>query len=815
MTKTVLDQRNDSTLPGSSLRNEAADYLGALHSNVQLEVYRHTKKVDIVCQVRTFGKVTELLVEVKDYARNLSREEVAVIAADYEPLLNKDPTSRLLLVTRGGLSPAAQASIQDRTRMFHQTIWELEDEAFGLLPYVSAQTAAFEEGGLSSYYVPARANLALYDTDHARSLDAADILLLETVELWLEEDEAPPIAILGGYGAGKSSFARQLLSRQADRAMTDPAARRPILIKLGAITRSTGLDSLLGSLFTSEYEVRGYSFRRFKEFNEKGRLLIILDGFDEMKHAMTWTEFRNEIRELNLLNKGKSKVILLGRPSAFTSDDEHLEVLRGRWRQEGGITTRLRDWPEFREYELAPFSRAERIDFVRRYLLHAACEPIENPSAEILKRIDEVNHLADLEPEVFGKPVHAFILVELALDANFDLSKFADGVTRWTLYAQFFALLARRETEKPARSPIEASARLEFLRRVALWAWEDRDGATSFRAADLPALLFDGLPEGDAETLEDKKREYLAGAFLERKANDNYFFPHRSFAEFLVAEHLALHPPLSNQHQHRALLVRDGVSEFLDVAPTNLRVADWCATLDVDSGELPIDYLLFLIDRAKGFPQAAGKLAPDSCWLPLLQILGTMPDELLARQRILSDAIMKGSIPTIALLLASLTRYHEIIPHRSDAPSEIAPLHDLTLVTAAALITRVILSLRESEASAAHTIDEKAAPVLKLAQACISLHQDEHLARSVMFSWSKLAEAAASLSDRMATQLTSSSTETAHIANASERLPYVSVRNVMPSKQSKFFHDMVLRRGSLQTIAVVGFADRRSSGRSR
>ena len=112
--------------------------------------------------------------------------------------------------------------------------------------------------------------------------------------------------------------------------------------------------------------------------------------------------------------------------------------------------------------------------------------------------------------------MHARILVELALDKAFDLQSFADGVTRWTLYAQFYQFLARRETEKPARSPIEARSRLEFLRRLALWLW-----------------------------------------------------------------------------QHR-----DGVSEFLEVAPAFRSVNAWCATLDQRSGALPVDYFLFLIDRA-------------------------------------------------------------------------------------------------------------------------------------------------------------------------------------------------------------------------
>lgn len=809
----IYDTRADADLPGSSLRNEAADYLRSIYGNAEVEVLRKGKKVDVVCRVTEFGKSTELFVEVKDYGRNLTREEVARICVDYEPVLDASASSKLLLVTRAGLSPSGQESVDGRSRMYHQTIWEMEDAAFALLPYVRAQADVFEEDGLSSYYIPARAQLAEYDADHERSLTAGDAPLLAVVEEWIDSEDPTPIAVLGGYGAGKSSFARQLVSRQARRALEDPAARRPVLVRLGVITRSAGLDSLLGSLFTSEYEVRGYSYRRFKQFNENGRLLVILDGFDEMKHAMTWTEFLNELRELNTLNAGRSKVLLLGRPSAFTSDDEHLEVLRGRLRVDGGATRRLRGWPEFREYELAPFSREERVEFVRRYLTHSAGSGAAGEEA-VTRRIEEVNRLADQEPDVFAKPVHARILVELALDHDFDLSAFADGVTRWTLYSQFFQLLARRETEKAARSPIEPRFRLEFLRRVAVWLWEHKDGATSFRASDLPKYILDDLPDGDAEILEDKRREYLAGAFLERKANDAYFFPHRSFAEFLVAEHLALDPPASGRHEHRAALVRGGVADFLEVAPASRRVADWCSTLDHASGDLPIDYLLFLVDRAGGYGQCAALLSEDSCWRPLLSILATSSADLESRQRILSDAILSGELHTIALLLTGLTRFYDLVPVRADTGTEFAPLNDLSLVTAASLVTRIVRSVREKEPGGRHTLRQEDAPVLRLAQAAVVLRQEDD-SRFFEFSWSRLGTVAAALAERTGPNLTIDSREFAFTSAPVERLPYFAVRNVMPAKASDFFHRMVLRRGGIGEISIVEQTEKRTPARPR
>jgi len=71
-----------------------------------------------------------------------------------------------------------------------------------------------------------------------------------------------------------------------------------------------------------------YQFKTFEHLNQAGRLLVILDGFDEMKHAMTASDFLTNFREFNRLLKGNSKVLLLGRPNALPSDAQQL-VFRG------------------------------------------------------------------------------------------------------------------------------------------------------------------------------------------------------------------------------------------------------------------------------------------------------------------------------------------------------------------------------------------------------------------------------------------------------------------------------------------------------
>lgn len=462
----TLALENPSPNAGDGLRDIVGDLLAVRNGRPVRELLVAGKKADLVFEREEFGKRQTLFVETKDYDRNLRRDELVAIWADYEPVVKSRSPATLLVVTRCGLTSGAQAYIESHDKLSHQTIWQLENEIFGLTEYVRHLQGLFGAEGLSKYYVPSRASRVRYE-GQSRLIDDEAAPLFETLVDWVASEETQPVALLGGYGAGKSSFAKRLISAQADRALSDPLARRPILVRLGDMARASSLAGLLGAQFTHDFPIDGFSVQNFLRLSDRGRLLTVLDGFDEMKHAMTWADFRSQVQALNRLTEGRAKVILLGRPSAFLSTEEHFHVLRGL-KAMGDTFRRLPDWPEFIEYELAPFDATERTRFVNGYfgvLGERARSPL--PAHLIEARAAEVNRIADKDPGVFGKPVHAKIFTELASDHVVDLTRFADGISRWTLYETFFNALGEREAEKAARKPISEDHRLTFLRSLA------------------------------------------------------------------------------------------------------------------------------------------------------------------------------------------------------------------------------------------------------------------------------------------------------------------------------------------------------------
>jgi len=177
---TTFDLANPSPNPGDRLRDEAANLLAPRYGQLVREARVAGKKADLYFEHEDHGKTVRFYLEAKDYERNLSRDEVIRIWADYSGIIETNRPATLLLVTRQGLSPDAQSFVlHERPEMRHQTIWELENETLGLTDYIRWESDLFNENGLSTYYVEGRARRVRYaETGDERTLDDGAVELL-------------------------------------------------------------------------------------------------------------------------------------------------------------------------------------------------------------------------------------------------------------------------------------------------------------------------------------------------------------------------------------------------------------------------------------------------------------------------------------------------------------------------------------------------------------------------------------------------------------------------------------------------------------
>lgn len=517
----------------------------------------------------------------------LSSSKFIELKTKFDLIPDKDEPNYLLLVTRFGLSGEAERLQKGQGNIYHQNIWELENEVLNLTNYQEVLSNEFYLEGLNRYYVPARVTKASYCSETGKRTETKPFPLFEYINAWAaDQSSRAPIAILGGYGAGKSSFSARIASHFASTALENPIARRAITIKLGDLTKAENLASLLGGMFTNKHIVPGFDNVKFHKLNQNGRFVIILDGFDEMKHSMSWNDFTFNIQELNKLVTPASKIMLLGRPSAFLSEAEHWSVLRGRKKTEDYVR-KILGWPEYEELDLCDFSAPEKAIFIEKYI-PIATQNLMNPEypSDQSARVKEIVDLIGNDSNIYDKPVHLKILVEIASDPTIQLHEIKGRMQQWRLYRIFIDTLIDREMAKEARKDFSKKQRQEFLRDLCTWLWTSRAGATSFGLGDLP---FDYGPE--------ELRELLIGSILEKKSGDIYYFGHRSFPEFILAEQVVENIVLPNSHEINSNVMTDGVRDFISGSANIKFYRAALKSLSSARGSLSIGYLRFLADE--------------------------------------------------------------------------------------------------------------------------------------------------------------------------------------------------------------------------
>jgi hypothetical protein len=484
----------------------------------------HGKNVDIIFEKQwNPHRSKTIAVECKNWQRGLDRKQIQEIYLDHKPLLDTRQISEIWIVTQQPVAPTVQEYVNsfDGLEILH--INEFEQDIIDFTLYTSYLGNRFSHDKLSQYYIPSR-------------LENSTVTLHEKVVEWIDTPSSKPIAVWAGYGMGKTSYAIFLASTLASQFNSNRLKRIPILIPLGDFYTAPRIDGLFANVLTNEFGVHGYNFNTFWNLHEAGRFVIILDGFDEMKHAMTKVEFLTIAKEIRRLIIPNSKIILLGRPDAIVSGEEHELLIRGA-KHISGLEIPDRIGAEFEEFRLDFFSREEYLDFVGRYISTFYDE--DDKEAFIKRRLDDVQR-TDLA-DVIKRPVQARMLAQILLNPKNSLEK----ISKYELYNVFIDECLSRETEKHERQKTDVQVRRKFMQDIAWWLWAVKRTRT-FSPADIPASIVNQYMDKNQD-LTGQLRELLVGSVVEErsigsivneKAASTYYFPHQSFTEFLVVEYL-------------------------------------------------------------------------------------------------------------------------------------------------------------------------------------------------------------------------------------------------------------------------------------
>lgn len=549
--------------------------------NCDREKLISNKAVDVYFEdLAPFNKqVIKYGVECKNFSKSLTRDRFDKIFNTYYQAKVAGAIDQLIIVVKKATPPNVLESINNHDWIIVSTFDEFCSNFMDFRQYLRSLEALYSDEGLQSYYVQ-------MDDTEGNDIE-------EKIDRWVRSNDNTPQAILGGYGMGKTSLARCLASKYAAAWLQSESTRIPIYLKLGDIFSEQSLEGLVCRYFASQNSVDGFTYELFKEFNRQGLFLVILDGFDEMKYAMSFSSFKQNIQEFNQLVTEQAKVIILGRPNAFTSEDERKSVLHGL-RRLGDEEIRDASMCDYAETEIALFNRDKLCKFIPGYIAYLSRQQPASSSGFVTQEFCDrrVKELLDARfQELISRPVHARMLTTIALSTETELASFST----YDLYDHFIELFLEREDARQARKKIDPKKRREFISRVAWERWL-KDGDRGFTFQNLDDVdwddSFDDLPR------EQLLRDLIIGSVLESKG-DYYYFSHRSFQEFLVAEHLVEGQwAVANIADVDKALIGEGVVQFLDenVTKRQLFIERLRENIALTNGTIRMSMLVYIAD---------------------------------------------------------------------------------------------------------------------------------------------------------------------------------------------------------------------------
>jgi hypothetical protein len=324
--------------------------------------------------------------------------------------------------------------------------------------------------------------------------------LIEHVRATVVREPGAMLLLLGEYGTGKTVVARRIgYELMQDALAGRPDAVLPFYLNLSFAKNKPNLVKAI-SLFIGRYGVRLPEAALFDLFRSTGRVVLVLDGLDELGVRIKRDETPKFIAALAELRTIPGLRVVLTCRSTFFRDSVDEDQI-----------------PATEKLTLKPFDDRQ----IGAYLDLAPAESRQRMTA-MLERVPRLRELC-------RTPIHLFLSQEYLadhadLDADFRLIDLYDVFVKKNI--------AVHATKNPGWSP---AARRDFVRRLLYKMFDE--GLFEVTLADLGRLLAEEMPDAPVEELSAMAAQIANASFLSR-IGDNLYPVHLSFLEYFVAEAL-------------------------------------------------------------------------------------------------------------------------------------------------------------------------------------------------------------------------------------------------------------------------------------
>ena len=323
---------NSVTRPVSQLATEASGWLAIAGYQIVDQKPQSPEIIDVIAQSLSHPSLGHILVRCQEGEANRPK-----IASLHKALLDRQIERGWLLVD----SRIARHLKRKATRIEIFTRENLIHAFLNLDPYFAWLSSLATSQQVSKYYVSLGCEKPIYDSDGYPLFDDNGCKVTNDnydsidkyVDSWKNDRGNSQLAILGDFGTGKTWFCIWYAHRQLKKHLADPLHERiPFLVPLHRYSRVTGIRELITDLLCNIYHIHmdsAHIWDAFSELNRKGRLLLLLDGFDEMTLQVDrHVQIRN-LQALDELSISDSKILLTCRTSYFRTLLEEIKLLSG------------------------------------------------------------------------------------------------------------------------------------------------------------------------------------------------------------------------------------------------------------------------------------------------------------------------------------------------------------------------------------------------------------------------------------------------------------------------------------------------------
>lgn len=357
--------------------------------------------------------------------------------------------------------------------------------------------------------------------------------LIEDFDQWLKEDSFRQFVILGDYGMGKTSLMRFLAHHQAKKILDGNTEEKlPVLISLtNTSPMHEGMRTKYESFVSREL---GVPIALFEKMMAKGKVLFLLDGFDEMGFIGTFEQRYKQLNTLWQLGFNGNKIVLAGRSSFFSTEEELRSALNCI---SGNQILYDRHRPYAQLLYLDPFNDEQK----RQSILK-----IYSDQSEFQKYYRLINENENLR-EFSARPYMMHIIREM-LPKLYGKSQEGklEELTEALLVKEYIEIWISRQVDKGIVSTIENTNQkiqrfYDFYSELAGDLYDPQFGNATFTKDDIIAFANNKLDSYQISDNHDREgfiHEILAGYFFERDG-EKFRFVYKSFFELFVASRIS------------------------------------------------------------------------------------------------------------------------------------------------------------------------------------------------------------------------------------------------------------------------------------